>query len=503
MRKDSVLLIAVVLACVLHLGLAGGLLLTNLPLCDEGFYGIPAHSLESSGSLRNPVMESSGVAYLKGIDRVFYWMAPIGMLIQAAAFRLFGFSLFAQRAVSVLCGAGTVVAWFYAMRCLFERQVAALSSAILAVDVVFCSLASRGRADMMSLFFGCLGLAFYLNLRERSLRGALWGGHCGCAIAGLIHPLGGIVAFLSMAVLMIGLERDRLRFVDFCFAASPYALFGIAWAAYIAKDPSLFVAQFIGNIRNRTLTPGGFDPAQAFHGETLRYMAAFGIDALSGIRGLRILVPLSYLTSIMGCAILVRSSWRHVSLLLFLLAGSVLAVAAIEGSRQGWYVLYTIPVLSSLLAVWIAYLWKQENRPLHWLGVAQMTIALMAAASSVATIRNRHYQDVYQPLMNFLNTNVQQGDLVFGRSELYFDLQCRTCLRDDERLGANSGRRADFVVLDSDYRENIAGFAKTEGRTYGYIKNELGSEYLPVFHNAGYEVLRRKENAAGAHRNRP
>ncbi len=503
MPKDRVLLIAAALACVLHLSLAGGLALTNLPLCDEGFYGIPAHSLESGGVLRNPVMESSGVAYLQGIDRQFYWMAPLGVLIQAAAFRLFGFSLYVQRAVSVLCGAGTVAMWFYAMRRLLEPRVAALASSILAVDVVLCSLASRGRADMMSLFFGCAGFAAYLNLRERSLQKALCYGHCGSAIAGLIHPLGGIVALLSLVILTVSLDRSRLRLADLSFVALPYTVFGLAWAGYVAKDPSLFVAQFMGNVRNRSLVPGSADPVQLIRGEALRYMSAFGVNALRGIRGLRILLLLSYLTGVLGCAIRARSLVRNVNLLLLLLAGSVLAVAAIEGSRQGWYALYTIPAVSSLLAVWIAHLWRQVSRPLRWLGVAQIGIALMGAAGGIASIRNCHYQEMYQPLMSFLNTNVRPGNLVFGRSELYFELQCQTCLRDDERLGANSGRRADFVVLDADYRENIAGFAKTERRTYDYIENELASEYLPVFQNAAYQVLRRKGDAARGHRDRP
>jgi len=29
------------------------------PLCDEGFYGVPAQVLSTTGALRNPVMESA------------------------------------------------------------------------------------------------------------------------------------------------------------------------------------------------------------------------------------------------------------------------------------------------------------------------------------------------------------------------------------------------------------------------------------------------------------
>ena len=61
--SDRVSWAMVVSACVLQVVLGTMLALTNLPLCDEGFYGVPAQALNVTGALRNPVMESAGIKY--------------------------------------------------------------------------------------------------------------------------------------------------------------------------------------------------------------------------------------------------------------------------------------------------------------------------------------------------------------------------------------------------------------------------------------------------------
>jgi hypothetical protein len=107
-------------------------------------------------------------------------------------------------------------------------------------------------------------------------------------------------------------------------------------------------------------------------------------------------------------------------------------------------------------------------------------------------MRTSKYRAQYLPAVAFLNSHLQPNNVVFGRSELYFGLLCRACLKDDVRLGANSGKHADFLVLDTDYRKTIAGFAFSEKSTYRFIEELLsGGEYIPVFRNDLYEVFQR------------
>jgi hypothetical protein len=92
--------------------------------------------------------------------------------------------------------------------------------------------------------------------------------------------------------------------------------------------------------------------------------------------------------------------------------------------------------------------------------------------------------------MAFLNANVHSHDVVFGQSALYFALNCRTCLKDDIRLGARSGIRADYMVIDTDYRQMFADMAVAEPTTHAFIKHLLGrGDYVSVFRNRFYNVL--------------
>jgi hypothetical protein len=85
--------------------------------------------------------------------------------------------------------------------------------------------------------------------------------------------------------------------------------------------------------------------------------------------------------------------------------------------------------------------------------------------------------------------------VIFARSEFYFGLQCRTCLRDDTNLGELSGRRADYIVLDPDYIDHLMDLRAKSPAMYSDIEQRLNTQYHEVFRNSNYQVLRK--NAAG------
>ena len=97
--------------------------------------------------------------------------------------------------------------------------------------------------------------------------------------------------------------------------------------------------------------------------------------------------------------------------------------------------------------------------------------------------------------MAFLNAHVGPQDVVFARSEFYFGLQCRTCLRDDPNLGAFSGGRAEYLVLDPDYTGHLVELREKSPVIYSDIERRLSTEYQEVFRNPNYQVMRR--TAAG------
>ena len=213
--RDRVSRAMVVCACLLQLLLGTVQAWTHLPFCDEGFYGVPAHVLSVTGALRNPVLESAGIPYLRGIDRTFYWMAPMGMVLQAGAFKVFGFGLLVQRELSVFCGMGAILFWYLAVRRLASDRFAALAAVLLSADYVFSPLSTLGRSDTISLFFGMAAGSLDTCIRERSLPVALMVGAYRFGVSGMVHPNGGIAALISVMVLTVYFDRDAAALVLF------------------------------------------------------------------------------------------------------------------------------------------------------------------------------------------------------------------------------------------------------------------------------------------------
>lgn len=474
-------------ACVLQMVLGTALAWTNLPLCDEGFYGVPAHVLSVTGTMRNPVLESAGVNYLRGIDRIFYWTAPMGIVLQAGAFKVFGFGLFVQRELSVVCGLGAVLLWYLVLRRLVAERVAALAAVLLSVDFVFLSLASRGRADMISLFFAMAALAAYLHWRERSLALALAVANIACALSGMVHPNGGIAAVASLIVLTLYLDRSRLRWRHFAVVAACYGVLGLGWGWYIAKAPDLFVAQFFGNIEVRL--GGPMSLTRMMKGEVTRYVSAFGLENARGARLVRYLLPVSYLFAIAFC-VFSKDVRRRSGILLMMFVAVSLTLVFLEGGKQGWYLVNLSPLFCAFLAISANQLWESGNMA-RMITVAQALIVLLGVASLAYTASNQNLQRLYQPTVEFLNAHVRPEDVVFARSEFYFGLWCRTCLRDDANLGALSGRRAQYIVLEPDYRDHLVELQEKSPAIYREIEQRLNTEYQEVFRNPNYQVMQR------------
>jgi 4-amino-4-deoxy-L-arabinose transferase-like glycosyltransferase len=479
-------------ACVLLTVLGTMLALTNLPLCDEGFYGVPAQVLNATGALRNPVMESAGIKYLQGIDQTFYWMVPLGMVMQAAAFKVFGFALLVQRGLSVVCGLGAVLMWYLALRRLVADRVAALASILLSVDFVFLSLSSRGRSDIISLFFAMAALAAYMHWRERSLTLALAVANTACALSGMVHPNGGIAAVVSLLILSLYLDRRRLRWSHLAVVAACYGVLGLCWGLYIAKAPSLFVAQFIGNVAGRF--DGPMTLTRLIKGEVTRYASAYGLVGAHGFKLVRLLIPLSYLSAIIFCAVSKELRRRSAVLLMMFVAIS-LTLVFLEGAKQGWYLVHLSPLFCAFLAISMSRLWRSGNVVARMITAAQVLVVVLGVISLAYTASNRNLQRLYQPTVAFLNAHVGPTDVIFARSEFYFGLQCRTCLRDDTNLGELSGRRADYIVLDPDYIDHLMDLRAKSPAIYSDIEQRLNTQYHEVFRNSNYQILRR--NSAG------
>ena len=475
---------------MLQLAVGSLLAVTRLPICDEGFYGVPAQILSETGTLRNPVLEPTGFSYLRGVGERFYWMAPLGIVLQAGTFKLFGFSLVTQRELCVICGMGVVILWYSALSHLLPGRIAAIAAVLLASDYVFLSLCSIGRSDMISLFFTMAGLASYMHWRQQSLEVALVLANIFCALSGMVHPNGGIAAVSSLAVLILYLDRSRLQWKHLAIAAFCYGVLGVAWGIYIAEDPQLFMAQFFGNVKNRLSGP--MTLTHLARGEMSRYASAYGLENSHGIKLLRGLLPASYLVAILYC-LLSKSLRRKNEIRIFLImfCSISLSLVFLEGAKQGWYLVHLSPLFAAFLAVCIFELWQGGSFLARMVALAQIAIVMLGIASLMEIASKQNLQQAYNPTVAFLNAHAQRTDLIFARSEFYFGLQCKSCLRDDSNLGALTGLKADYIVLDPDYEGQLSSMAGKHPGLYQKIEQQLKTDYTEVFRNRIYKIMRK------------
>jgi 4-amino-4-deoxy-L-arabinose transferase-like glycosyltransferase len=75
---------------------------------NEAWFASPAVTLDQKGYLGTTILESKGT-WMDGIERRTYWVPPVHLLVQAAWYQLFGFSLFSLRSISILAGAAALL----------------------------------------------------------------------------------------------------------------------------------------------------------------------------------------------------------------------------------------------------------------------------------------------------------------------------------------------------------------------------------------------------------
>jgi len=274
--------------------------------------------------------------------------------------------------------------------------------------------------------------------------------------SGLTHPQGGLIAVPSLLLLQFYYDRNRLRWPQMVPIALPYLIGGAAWSAYILQDPESFWAQFSGNSAGR-LWPLKY-PLLALRREiTGRFLPAYGIlPEAHRVGKLRIVVLIVYMAAVLGLwwprAVRRMPAARIIS---GLIAIVLLVLVFLEGAKQPWYLIHLGWLLAAAAAA--SYKWHTQPRPAWrpvWLG-ALAALILLQSAYAAALISQGRYASIYRPVIAVLQRDMRPGQLVMGSAELGFGLGFDRVL-DDANLGYYSGKRADFIVIDSNYRAHLA-----------------------------------------------
>lgn len=470
-----------------------------MPWCDEAWFSSPALNLVTNGQMGTPVLDSTAVwnsRDLTLINRYTYWVMPLYSFSQSFWLRIFEFSLFTVRLYSVMWGLVALAVWWLVVRRLAGNPaVAFLTAALMAVDFTFLWGASVGRMDMMCEALGIGGIAVFLSLRERSLPLAVLLSHACVVAAGLAHPMA-LGSCAALVALTLFFDRTRIRLSTIGVAAIPYLVGAAGWGAYIAKNPAAFWIQFRGDATNRFISGSLL---RSLWSQTVeRYLYMFGLSPdTHGLSRIKILILALYVLGLVGAIRIARIPANRGYRALFLMwAVAVFIMSLADKEIHHFYLLHFLTPVIALFAVWLYSSWTSGAIPrwiLAGLVGALVFVQLMVTGSRIA---QNPYLNNYRTATAFLKKHARSQDQIFGSAELGFELGFFDGrLVDDFRLGARSGKRAEFLVLDQNrYQEWIPNLRQPEPAAYSYITNLLEHEFKLEYQNPAYRIYGRNSN---------
>jgi 4-amino-4-deoxy-L-arabinose transferase-like glycosyltransferase len=486
--------------------LAVCLALSNNPWTSEAWFAIPALNLLSRGTMGTTVLASKGT-WLAGIERHTYWIMPLHPLVQVLWYKLMGFSLFRQRLLSILFGAGALVSWFTIVLRLSGAYAAALVAVlIIGFEGNFLNGAANGRMDMMAAALGAAGLAAYLQLRDQAPRTSLLVSNSLVAAAVMTHPCGALFA-VPLAIMMFvgrGVGPAAGLPAGASFAVLPWLVALLLWLAYIAKAPHDFKSQFFGNVSGfageylrRDRTSGIRAPWRALWLELkLRYLLPFGFGSLQTKAEWAGALWLSLCTSALLTALCNKKLRSQMGVRILAASGVAifLIMALFEGLKFPHYLIYPLPFAGAITAIAGTSLWRAATHNYTRIG---LSAALLMMAVPQAVEAARHFtrnplRTEFLPTAAWIQSKLATQDRLIGPAELGYVLGFTDNISDDVRMGFYTGLHPRFIVTSFWYRDWIDASEGREPDVYRRTQALLNGEYTLVLARGEYRVYEQK-----------
>ena len=115
-------------------------------------------------------------------------------------------------------------------------------------------------------------------------------------------------------------------------------------------------------------------------------------------------------------------------------------------------------------------------------------MALQAARTPNAAWHNRR-QLSYDPAVQYLRAHFDPKALIMGDAGLLYGLGPDWNILDDNRLGYNTGKRADVVVINPTWQDGLLMMRTNAPFIHDYVSVLLATEYREVYNQGGYRVL--------------
>jgi 4-amino-4-deoxy-L-arabinose transferase-like glycosyltransferase len=414
------------------------------PNNNEAWFANPAVDLLVRHRMGTPVLEGAGM-WLAGIDRHTYWTMPLYSLVQAPWYGCVGFSVVAQRGLTVLLGIGVLLCVYSLVAKLSTEWAAVIAVVLTASDFEFIRISAQGRMDMLCALLGFGGLVLYVRLRETQFGRAILLSNVAAAAACMTHPYG-VLSATSLWALTIYFDGKRLGWREAGLIAGPYVVALALWGMYILPAPREFLAQFEGNAKGLQAEVGGAGrfnlmahPLRAFSTEMrVRYFEKYNSKV----------VPLVYLGGLVAIVGLAWRTRRREYVAFALIAGLYFAeLMLLEGTKRSFYLVHSIPALAMALAVVLASMKR--------LGKASGVVAGVVVAGLVlyqwrAQIRYRGTLDGlrdYFSVTRLLEANYKPGEVLMAPAEFAYKLGFYGGLTEDWRIGYATGKSPELIVL--------------------------------------------------------
>lgn len=487
----------VLLAVVIFFVIASGSALTNRPQIDEGMFASPSLNLATEGFFGTTVLETEKSPLTRITERT-YWVMPTFLLNAAASFKVFGFSLYTMRLVSILAGIIFIIAgYFVALKLSQNENIAILSSVLIACDYMVLDTASQARPDMLCAAFGFSAIASFLIWREKNFSIAILLSQAFVVLAGLTHP-NGLLSFFALIFLTLYFDFKALKFKHLVIALIPYLIGGTAFGLYIMQDPQAFKDQFIDNALMGGRMSGFRSPLSGVIREfTERYPHAFGLQAnSSGHSGpifLKALILIGYLAGVLGVLLTkeLRQN-RNYRALLFLTTIYFLWMAIMDGQKQTYYITHILPFYLIMLAIWINFLWNKSFLPRPLIALGLSGLLLLGLGGMALRVKQNTYGNFYKPMIAFLKENSTENDLIMGGAELGFGLNFPKNHIADGAFGFYTGKRPKFIVYDSGVENSWQDSKNHFPEFYTYFPRLLEEEYQLAYENDAFKVYMRR-----------
>jgi 4-amino-4-deoxy-L-arabinose transferase-like glycosyltransferase len=496
-RHPTRSLVAAIAAFLLiNIALGIGTAHTLRPWVDEGWHGAPAWSLAFRGYMGTPCYVEAG---LKDIDRYTYWIMPIYPVLQAAWYRIWGFGLETMRALSILCVLLGLISWtLFFRRLTDDTRGALLFMALMACDYISLTGAGSGRPDAMSFAFQAAAFAAYLYWRETNLRLAILLSQTLVVLSGLTHPNGGMLSFLGVLWLVVYFDRRRIRLAHVALAAIPYVAGAIGWGAYIAQDPQAFVAQYGYQLgaRSQVLVA----PWVAIRDEVVkRYMTSMGLNQHNpgsyGPHYLKAWIFFTYAVGTLGLvAVPALRRKTAIRVLLGMLFLYVCFYTFLEGTKESYYLIYLVYLLTAATVVFVRWCWDNYTRTRVLVALWLAAMFAIQTGGAVYRIHRDAYHKEYLPPVAFLRAHAKPGDLIMGSLELGFSIGFRDGFIDDQLLGIETGQWANWILVEEIYQGRFDTLQMKHPDEFVKLQARL-AQYRVAYDAKFYHVLELRPDA--------